>query len=236
MVSLLRILRAPRYPSVLLGVFVLIWAFLAIDPSYRGSWSIENVLIFLTVPVLVWSYYKFRLSNLSYTLIALFLILHTIGAHYTYAEVPFGFWLQQLFGFSRNHYDRIVHFAFGLLLAYPVREIFLRVAQTKGFWGYWFPLELTAALSALYEIIEWWTVLVVAPEVGSAYLGTQGDVWDAQKDMAVATLGALIAMVITALINWRYNPAFMREILKSLSLKRKKPLGEVRFAEMQKEK
>jgi putative membrane protein len=157
-------------------------------------------LYFTFVPLLVLTYRWFPLSDLSYVTITAFMILHSIGAHYTYAEVPFGFWLQKALDMSRNHFDRIVHFSFGLLMAYPIREIFLRVARTKGFWAYYLPLDVTLAFSGLYEIIEWFAAALTNPELGAAYLGTQGDQWDAQKDMGLAALGALTCMVITSIV------------------------------------
>src|SRR5467141_379676 len=147
---------------------------------------------------LVGTYRVFPLSDLSYLLIAAFLTLHAVGAHYTYSEVPFGFWIQRTFGFARNPFDRIVHFSFGLLMAYPIREVFLRVANARGFWAYYLPLDVTLAFSALYEIMEMVIATLVAPGTGDAGLGTQGAVWDPQKDMGLAALGALICMVATA--------------------------------------
>ena len=161
-------------------------------------------------------------------------MLHAFGSHYTYAEVPLGFWIQEWFNFSRNNYDRIVHFAYGFLLAYPVREVFLRVAQTKGIWGYWFPVELTLAFSALFEIVEWLTVIISNPEAGSAYLGMQGDEWDAIKDMAVAGIGALIAMGAVMVIRARKDPEFRSELVESVRIKRTVPLGELEFARLDK--
>lgn len=193
------------------------------------------MLVVLFIPVLIFTYKKFRLSNLSYVLIFIFMVLHTIGSHYTYAEVPFGFWLGELFNSTRNHFDRLVHFSFGLLLAYPIREIFMRIANTKGFWNYWLPFEVTASFSCIYEIIEWLTAAVVAPAAGDAFLGSQGDIWDAQKDMVLAILGAAIAMIVVAYYNYRYNKKFGKEMKKSFSVKIKEPLGEVRLAEMKKE-
>jgi putative membrane protein len=114
--------------------------------------------------------------------------------------VPFGFWLKEAFHLSRNHFDRIVHFSFGLLMAYPIREIFLRVAHTRGFWAYYLPLDVTLAFSALYEIVEWLAAAMTNPELGAAYLGTQGDQWDAQKDMGIAAIGALSCMLITVIV------------------------------------
>src|SRR4029453_13759931 len=101
-------------------------------------------------------------------------------------------------------YDRLVHFSFGLLLAYPIREVFLRVAKVKGFWGYYLPFDVTLAFSAVYEVIEWRGAAGGEPRGGGAFLGSQGDVWDAQKDMTMAGIGALVAMVVTALVNLRY--------------------------------
>jgi putative membrane protein len=127
---------------------------------------------------------------------------------------------------GRNHCDRLVHFCYGLFLAYPIREMFLRIGNVRGFWGYFLPLDLTMSTSMLYELIEWAAAEFFGGELGMAYLGTQGDVWDAHKDMALASLGALIAMVVTALINARMQRDFAREWAESIRVKRKRPLGE----------
>jgi len=192
--------RENRLLHALIGVYVIVWSIAAIKPLHPDDWLLENVLVVTFLPLLALTYKRFPLSDLSYVLITVFMILHAIGAHYTYSEVPFGFWLQQAFDFSRNHYDRIVHFSFGLLMAYPVREIFLRVANTKGFWAYYLPLDVTLAFSAVYEIVEWLAASATNPELGAAYLGTQGDQWDAQKDIGLAATGALICMILTATI------------------------------------
>ena len=144
--------------------------------------------------------------------------LHDGGSQYTYAEVPFGFTLQRWFGADRNMYDRLVHFCFGLLLAYPVREVFLRVARVKGFWGFYLPLDVTLSFSALYEIVEWLVAERVDPKAGLAFLGTQGDIWDAQKDMLAAATGALLAMLAVAVLSWRRNPEFAAEMRASFRL------------------
>src|SRR6266446_187306 len=175
-----------RYLKALLFVFAAVWVWAAINPSERHDWLLENYLVFIFVPIIILTGRYFRLSDASYTLITLFMVMHVIGSHYTYAEVPFGYTLQRWLGSSRNMYDRFVHFCYGFLLAYPVREVFLRLARVKGFWGYWFPLDLTVALSAMYEIMEWVVAARVDPSAGMAYLGTQGDIWDAQKDMLMA--------------------------------------------------
>jgi putative membrane protein len=222
-----------RYHLSLLIAFLTVWGWAAIEPRYPHDWLLENYLVFIFVPLLLWLSRYFRLSNLSYTLIALFMSLHVIGSHYTYAEVPFGYELQRWLGAERNMYDRLVHFSFGLLMAYPMREMFLRIARTEGVWGYWLPIELVLAFSAAYEIIEWLVAAQVEPSAGLAFLGSQGDVWDAQKDMLVAGIGAVVAMSFVALLHWRYNPVFISELRNSLTIRDgDTPLGEVKLREM----
>jgi putative membrane protein len=223
-----------RYPRVLLALLAAFSAVLAIAPHDRADWLLENSLLFVAVAVLVATHEALPLSRVSYTLIFFFLCLHTVGAHYTYSLVPYDAWvesltgrtLSSLTGWERNHFDRVVHFLYGLLLAYPVREVFLRVADVRGFWGYYLPLDVAMATSALYELIEWGAAEVLGGDLGTAYLGTQGDPWDAQKDMALATVGAIVAMLVTAAINWRFQRDFAREWAESLRVKRPAPLGE----------
>src|SRR3989338_2365052 len=133
------------------------------------------------------------------------MMLNEIGSHYTYAEVPFGFWLQDFLGLSRNHYDRIVHFCFGFLFAYPFREVFMRIGKTKGWWALLIPIITILGLAGVYEVIEWGAAEVFGGDLGVAYLGTQGDVWDAQKDIALAGIGAIIAMLITMIVLLSYK-------------------------------
>jgi putative membrane protein len=220
------------YQIFLLATFVIAWIVLAIHPSYRQDWLLENILVFVLVPLGLLVVRYFRLSNFSYTLITLFLLLHIVGAHYTYEKVPFGYLISDWFGAQRNPYDRIVYFSFGFLLAYPIREMFLRIASVRGFWGYLLPLDVTLSCSALFEIFEWLAAAVVNPSAGLAYLGSQGDIWDAQKDMGVAGLGALITMVLIALVNWRYDAGFWSELRESLRVKSQMPLGEVKLREL----
>lgn len=189
-----------RLLQALVAWYAVIWVVTAIHPLFPADWLLENILALIAITGLVATYRIFRLSDLSYLLITAFMTLHAVGAHYTYAEVPLGEWMQSAFGLSRNHYDRLVHFSFGLLLAYPVREVFLRVASTRGIWAYYLPLDVTLAFSALYEIVEWLVAAMVAPQAGDAYLGTQGDIWDAQKDMLAAGIGALLCMIITVIV------------------------------------
>jgi putative membrane protein len=180
--------------------YALVWVVTAVRPRDRHDWVLENLLVVAAVALLVGTYRRFPLSDLSYLLITLFMTLHAVGAHWTYAEVPFGYWLRDVLGLARNPFDRLVHFSFGLLLAYPIREVFLRVANARGFWAYYLPFDVTLAFSAAYEIMEMVVATLVAPGTGAAWLGTQGDVWDAQKDMASAALGAVCCMVITAVV------------------------------------
>jgi len=227
-----------RYPRVLLALLTLLSVALAIAPYDRADWLLENALLFVGVGVLVATRKALPLSRLSYTLVFVFMCLHAVGAHYTYSLVPYDEWfraltgrtLSSLTGTERNHYDRLVHFSYGLLLAYPAREVFLRVADVRGFWGYYLPLDVVMATSMLYELIEWGAASAFGGDLGTAYLGTQGDPWDAQKDMALATLGAIIAMVVTAAVNWHFQKDFARSWAESLRVKRHDPLGEDELA------
>ncbi len=228
--------RNPHHKYLLvLGVcFAALWIGLAIKPWYRADWAVENILVALFV-IAVAAFHRKRLfSRLSYTLIFIFLCWHEVGAHYTYAKVPYDVWFQTLtgrtlnsiLGWERNNFDRVIHFLYGFLLAYPIREIFLRVARVRGFWGYFLPLDLTMSTSALFELIEWGAAEVLGGDLGAAYLGTQGDIWDAHKDMALASLGALLAMLIVALINFRLQRDFAREWAHSLRINSRLRLGE----------
>ena len=229
----------------LLGVlFGALWLALAIEPRHRDDWALENALVAVFILAIAASHRRFLLSRISYTLIFLFLCVHEVGAHYTYAEVPYDAWSQALtgrplneaMGWQRNHFDRFAHFLYGLLMAYPLREFFLRIADVRGFWGYFLPLEFTIATSALYELLEWGAAGLFGGELGAAYLGTQGDVWDAQRDMALASAGALIAMAITALINAYLQHDFARELQQSLRVKALTPLGEDEIARLRRRK
>jgi len=208
-----------RYHAALLGIFAAVWIWAAIEPRYPDDWLLENYLVFVFVPLFLLAARYFRLSDLSCTLITLFMLLHVVGSHYTYAEVPFGFTLQHWFGSDRNMYDRLVHFSYGLLMAYPLRELFVRVAKVRGVWAYWFPWVLVLAFSATYEIIEWRVAARVDPSAGLAFLGAQGDVWDGQKDMALAAIGAMVTLLVVAVINWRFDPAFLDDLRASLKIR-----------------
>lgn len=188
------------------AAFVVVFVVLAIAPSYRADWLLENWLVFALLAWMARGYRRAPLSPGSYTAIFAFLILHEIGAHYTYSEVPYdrafelvtGTGLNTLLGWQRNHYDRLVHFSYGLLLAYPIRELLLRATKARGFLLYFIALNSALAFSAWYEMIEWGAATLFGGDLGMAYLGTQGDVWDAHWDMALATLGAFTSLVATA--------------------------------------
>jgi putative membrane protein len=225
---------------VLLALFSLVFVLGAIAPHDRADWALENVLVGLCLVVLAASYRTLPLSKVSYALLFVFLCLHEVGAHYTYAEVPYDVWWQSLtgstfndmMGWERNHFDRVIHFGYGLLLAYPIREVFLRVVGVRGFWGYFLPLDLTMSTSMLFELFEWGAAEFFGGDLGVAYLGTQGDVWDAHKDMLLASVGAVVAMSVTAMINLRMQRDFAAEWAESLRVKRKAPLGEVALRRM----
>lgn len=213
-----------RYLYTLGLLFAVIWTALAISPHDRADWALENALVLAFGAALLLTRRWFVFSRVSYTLIFLYLCLHAIGAHYTYSLVPYDDWwraltggsFNALVGWERNNFDRVVHFSYGLLLAYPIREIFLRVVEVRGFWAYFLPMDVTLSTSALYELLEWGAAATVGSELGAAYLGTQGDIWDAQKDMALAAAGAVLAMAFTALVNRRARRDLARDWADSL--------------------
>ncbi len=196
--------RDPRVPAACLIVFLAVWAALAIAPSYREDWLLENLPTFLVVPVVILGYRRFRFSDRAYIQGTIFAVLHTIGSHYTYSEVPLGNAIRDYFGFARNHYDRLVHAAFGLLLLRPIRELgFRRRKQPGELATLYFSVAGVSCWSLVYEIVEWLTAQVVDPAAGKAFLGTQGDPWDAEKDMACALCGALAAAAVEWLLDHR---------------------------------
>lgn len=167
-----------RYLLLLGVLFALVFGALAVAPSHRADWALENALVVAFVVAVAVTYKRFTLSRISYTLIFVFLCLHEIGSHYTYAEVPYDAWFESLtgrtfnslVGWERNNFDRVIHFSYGLLLAYPVREVFWRVASARGFWSYFLPLDITMSTSMIYELVEWFAAEVFGGELGQAYL------------------------------------------------------------------
>jgi len=185
---------------VFLLVFVSVWISTLIGTNDMNNWLLENTLTVIFFLFLLLSFKKYQFSDLSYLLICVYLCLHVYGAKYTYAENPFGYWLKDEFHWSRNHYDRIVHFSFGFLLAYPMRELFLKWVKYPNMVAWILPIEITLSVSAFYELIEWAVADVFFPAQGDAYLGTQGDIWDAQKDIFLAFLGAILATTIVSIV------------------------------------
>ena len=193
-----------RYPLALLVAFLAIFTALGLAPSYREDWLLENLLVFVALPALVATHRRLSFSNFAYTCLFMFFVLHEIGAHYTYSEVPWREWLAAL-GIGdgdpagRNHYDRFVHFAYGLLLMPAAFELITARMSPRGLWRWLMPLLFVMSHSVIYEMIEWIAAVLFGGELGVAYLGTQGDEWDAQKDMALAAFGAVIGLAVVAL-------------------------------------
>ena len=200
------------YRDLMAGLFAVVWVALAIAPLYRQDWMLENILVVICAGLFLWRRRSIHLSKVSVSLIFVYLCCHEIGSHYTYSEVPYDAWAEaltgrtvnEMLGWERNHFDRLVHFLYGLLLSYPMREVYVRMKWLHGRLTYTFPVAITLAFSAMYEIFEWWAAELVGGDLGTAYLGTQGDMWDAQKDMGLAGLGAVLAILSTlAAFRWR---------------------------------
>ncbi len=192
--------KSNRWMQFFTVVFAINWANSYIGNTNDANWFLENTLVFLFLGFLIYSYKKFQFSDLSYLLICVYLCLHVYGSKYTYAENPFGYWLKDYFNLARNHDDRIVHFSFGFLLAYPMRELFLKWLKFPAWVAWTLPIEITLSISAFYELIEWAVADVFFKAQGDAYLGTQGDIWDAQKDIFLAFIGSIIATTIVTII------------------------------------
>lgn len=187
------------------AVFLLVWGDSLLGNTDLANWLLENMLVIIFLIFLLWTYKKYQFSDLSMLLLCVYLCLHVYGSKHTYAENPFGYWLQDQMSWSRNHYDRIVHFGFGFLLAYPMREMFLKWLKFPGWVAWLLPIEITLSISAFYELIEWGVADIFFPEQGDAYLGTQGDIWDAQKDIFLAFLGAILATTIVSSVKRMAN-------------------------------
>ena len=174
-----------------------------IAPYDRTTWWLEIFPILIGAPTLVATYGRFPLTRLTYTLLAIHALILILGGHYTYARVPLGFWLQDVLGLARNHYDRIGHFAQGFVPAILIREILLRTSPLRpGRWLFVIVTAMCLAFSACYEFFEWWSALA-GGHAADAFLGTQGDVWDTQWDMFCAFLGAMSAQLLLARLHDR---------------------------------
>ncbi len=199
------------YELVLLITLAVVLAWSGVGPRDRFTWWLEVAPVLIGVPILIYLYPRFRFTRLTYTLVWLHAIILMVGGHWTYAQVPLGFWMQETFGLARNHYDRIGHFAQGFVPAMLAREILLRASPLRG--SRWLPFLVICfclAFSAFYELIEFWTALTTG-EAATDFLGTQGDVWDTQWDMQLALIGAVIALVTLSRVQDRQIAALERD-------------------------
>jgi len=199
-----------RFVLILSALYFSLWVALAVEPTSREDWALENIVVLGAVLILSLTWNRYTFSQCSYLLIALFLTLHAIGSHYTYSEVPYRNWFELFRGQSeesvgtiaRNHYDRFVHFTYGLLMYYPYRECFLQIARVHWkLWSYLVPLSFILSTSLIYELLEWLAATVLGGDVGIAFVGSQGDMWDAQMDCFCAFVGALITSTTLAVTN-----------------------------------
>ena len=192
-----------RYEILLLALVLAVLLWSGVSPADRFTWLMEVFPVLIAVPVLVATHNRFRFTPLVYTLIAIHACILMVGGKYTYAEVPLGFWMERTFGFARNHYDRIGHFAQGFVPALVAREILSRTSPLRG--SRWLPFLVVCfclAFSAFYEFIEWWTALAKGASA-DAFLGTQGDPWDTQWDMFYALVGAITGLVLLTRVHDR---------------------------------
>jgi len=194
---------------IMFGIYFILWILLAINPLYRPQWLLENYLVFVLWVGLFISIKKYPLSNLSYFLLILFLILHSFGAHYGYTQVPLGTTLSEFFNSARpNSYDRLVHCSFGLLLTYPLFEFLKRYSSLKNNWVILLPSDFILSMSAIYELIEAVVAWTLPAKEYDPFVGLQGDIWDGFKDMLLAFAGSLFV----TLINYSVNKYHLRKL------------------------
>lgn len=197
-------------PVICLALFLGVWIAVAVNPRYRLVWALENLPVVVLVPAVILARRRLGLGAASYVLVTIFLIAHTIGSYSSYAEAPIGEWVGRVFGWERNPYDRIIHFLFGLLMLHPLREFAFPPGRRRGALAeLGLAFALVGCAAALYEVLEWAAALVAAtglgqgirglPAAAPAFVAAQGDFWDAQKDMALALAGAVLA----GLASWR---------------------------------
>jgi putative membrane protein len=166
-------------------------------PSGRLNWALEVGPGLAGVAVLAGTFRRFPMSRFVYACVFLHVLVLVYGGYYTYAATPLGNWAKEAFGFSRNHYDRVGHVALGFFPAFVIKEVLLRRTPLRpGGWLSFLVVSVALAIGAFWEFVEWWTTLVVAGDVGEAFLGSQGDVWDAQWDMFLAMVGAMVALAV----------------------------------------
>jgi putative membrane protein len=196
-------LARPALPGMLLSVVAIALVASGLRPYDRLTWLLEVMPVLIAAPLLVATHRSFPLTPLLYWLIALHSLVLILGGHYTYAQVPLGFWMQDAFGFARNHYDRIGHLMQGIVPAIVARELLLRTSPlAPGKWLFTIVVFTILGVSATYEFIEWWAALA-SEEASAAFLGTQGDPWDTQWDMFLAGCGAIAAQLLLARLHDR---------------------------------
>jgi len=189
-----------KFLEGLLSVYVVLFSVLAINPIDRTTWFAENLTVWIILAIIIGLYYGgIRFSRLAYALMFVLIYLHTIGGHYTFALVPFD-WFSDFFGFSRNHFDRIAHFSVGFY-AFAIAEwLWSKKLVANKFLLFTYPVFVIATIAMSYELVEWIYAAKSNAEDAMAYLGSQGDIWDAQKDMLADTLGAISATILFFLV------------------------------------
>ncbi len=194
---------SPRELLILLGIYAAGFLVLSIKPHDRWDWALENFFPLAQLAAVLIAYRYYRFTRISYYLIFVYLFVQSYGGHYTYALTPPFNYLRDEFGLARNHYDRVAHFSLGFLLAIPIREIILQFVIASRRWIAFIVASIVLAIGAFYEFIEWWVAKLVWPELGDAFLGTQGDIWDSHWDMFLALVGAILALAIFSKIHDR---------------------------------
>ncbi len=194
-----------RIPAVLLGIVLLVCLITAYDPpAGRLNWLLEVGPGLAGVAVLVALFRKFSMSHMAYWCVFLHMLILIYGGYYTYAETPLGNWAKDAFDLGRNHYDRVGHVALGIFPAFIIREVLLRQTPLqRGGWLYFIIISIVLAIAAFWELLEWWVTLLTASDVGQAFLGSQGDVWDAQWEMFLALAGAMVVLPVFSPIHDR---------------------------------
>jgi putative membrane protein len=179
---------------VLLGIYLVGFGLLAIKPNDRADWALENLFPISQLVAVIIGYRYYKFTRLSFYLIFFYLFVQSWGGHFTYAQAPPFNWIRDHFGFERNHYDRVAHFMLGFLLGIPIREILMLFVKTSRRWLAFLTASIVLSIGAFYELIEWWVAVFATPELGTAFLGSQGDPWDTQWDMFLALLGVAITL------------------------------------------
>ncbi len=193
-------LRTNKFFQLLACLFFFYWIYGWFNCIDRKDWIIENLLVVILLSLLILTRKWHQLSDISYLCIFLFVLLHLYGAFYAYTQNTFGSWLQSSFNLWRNPYDRIVHFSFGLFMAYPFMEILINKYRVSSKASWLLPIEIAFSLGTIFEMIEWGVSEITTKETGETYVATQGDVWDAHKDIVLAALGAAVTMMICYLV------------------------------------